>query len=212
MAFLDEFTANFNKYGGPAFLNRFSVEIISPGAANPDISQDRFVSFKVVNVTLPGKNIRTVPNENVYGPSYQMAQGLTYAETISMNFYLSAQHVERTYFLNWMDVIIDPETYNLEYYNEYSRTINLFQLDKSDEKTGGLRLTECYPKTIGPIEYSQSSTEVGQVQIDFVFKEHFPIDKNGGMINTGYNPVTSTTRPSTRAISSSQFGALDFDF
>ena len=69
MAFLDEFISNFSKYGGPAHLNRFEVLIISPFQANPDIQTDRFVSFKIVSLTLPGKNIRTVTNENIYGPT-----------------------------------------------------------------------------------------------------------------------------------------------
>ena len=66
MAFLDEFTANFNKYSEPAYLNRFEVVIIAP-FENPDIGRDRFTSFKVISASMPNKNIRTSPNENVYG-------------------------------------------------------------------------------------------------------------------------------------------------
>ena len=95
---LQEFISKFYSEGGPSFLNRFEVEIASPVVASAvethqeitaaeslrgivrktvNIPAAEFVSFKVVNVTMPGKNIRTTTNENVYGPTYEMAQGMT---------------------------------------------------------------------------------------------------------------------------------------
>ena len=119
MAALDDFIASFSKFGGHALANRFEVKITSPQAIRAPIA-DRHVSFRVEAFTMPGKNIRTVTNETVYGPTYEMAQGLTYAEDISMTFFLSAEHFERQYFLKWQDLVVKPNNYNLEYYNEYT--------------------------------------------------------------------------------------------
>ena len=77
----------------------------------------------------------------MYGLTYEMAQGLTYAESISMNFYLSTNHFERTYFMNWMDFIVKPDSYNLEYYDNYKKNIQLYQLDKNNERTVGIQIT-----------------------------------------------------------------------
>ena len=210
---LQEFISKFYDKGGPAFLNRFEVVIISPFEANRNIRDDRFTSFKVVNLTLPGKNLRTTANENIYGPTYEMAQGLTYAETISMNFYLGAEHFERTFFMNWMDMIIKPDSYNLEYYDNYKRNIDIFQLDKSNLRTAGIKLLDCYPKTVGAIEYSQENGEVGQINIEFVFKEHMHIDGLGRVVNNKYEPKTTlSVNRRNRGRSVSPFGALDGDF
>ena len=192
MAFLDEFISNFSSYGGPAHLNRFEVLIMSPTEANPSIQTDRYVSFKIVSLTLPGKNIRTVTNENVYGPTHEMAQGLTYAESVDMKFYLSAEHRERQYMLNWMDFIYKPDTYNLEYYNNYKRDISIYQLNKRDEKITGIKLIDCYPKTISPIEYGQENGEVATIDIGFAFKEHYMIDGNGRELSRENIPSAST--------------------
>jgi len=209
MAFLDEFIANFNQYGGPAHLNRFECLIISPFEANPSITTDRFVSFKIVSVTFPGKNIRTVTNETVYGPTYEMAQGLTYAESVSFTFYLSAEHRERQYFLNWMDYIYKPDTYNLEYYDNYKRNIDLYQLDKSDNRISGLKLIDCYPKTLGAIEYSQDNGEVGTINVEFAFKEHYMTDGSGRELSRDNIPSTSTRSGGQgRSIPVSPFGPL----
>ena len=209
---LQEFISKFYDKGGPAFLNRFEVIIISPAEANPNIADDRFVSFKVVNVTIPGKNLRTVTNENVYGPTYEMAQGLTYAESVSMNFYLGATHFERTFFMNWMDMIVKPDSYNLEYYDNYKRTIDIYQLDKNNQKTAGIRLQDCYPKTIGAIEYAQESGEVGQISVDFVFKEHTHLDGAGKVLNQKYAPsVDLNARLRQRGRNVSANGGLEVD-
>jgi len=210
---LQEFISKFYHKGGPAFLNRFEVLIISPFEANEDINDDRHTSFKVVSAVMPGKNLRTVTNENVYGPTFEMAQGVTYAETISMNFYLSSEHFERTYFMNWMDMIYKPESYNLEYYDNYKRNIEIYQLNKNEQRTAGITLTECYPKTIGAIEYAQSSADVGQINVEFVFREHFHTDENGKMVNESYRPaVSNPIQLPQRGRTLSSFGGLDFDF
>lgn len=209
---LQEFISKFYDKGGPAFLNRFEVVIISPFEANPNISDDRHTSFKVVSASIPGKNLRTTTDENVYGPTYEMAQGVTYAESISMIFYLSGDHFERTYFMNWMDMIYSPSTYNLEYYDNYKRNIQIYQLNKSNERQAGISLLECYPKTIGAVEYAQDSSEVGTIDIEFVFKEHFHIDGQGNAKNAEYRPAVSTTSPVQRGQFVSSFGGLDFDF
>jgi len=209
---LQEFISKFYDKGGPAFLNRFEVVIISPFEANPNIADDRHTSFKVVSASIPGKNLRTTTDENVYGPTYEMAQGVTYAESISMVFYLSGDHFERTYFMNWMDMIYSPSTYNLEYYDNYKRNIQIYQLNKSNERQAGISLLECYPKTIGAVEYAQDSSDVGRIDIEFVFKEHFHIDGQGNAKNAEYRPAVSTTPPVQRGQFVSSFGGLDFDF
>tara|TARA_Y100000816_G_C26006102_1_gene525812 strand:- start:132 stop:761 length:630 start_codon:yes stop_codon:yes gene_type:complete len=179
MSALDEFISSFSKYGGHALTNRFEVEINAPRQAIPEASSDRHVSFRVESFTMPGKNIRTVTNETVYGPTYEMAQGLTYAEDITMSFFLSAEHFEREYFLRWQDFVIKPNNYNLEYYKEYVRPINVFQLGKNGQRMAGLRLNECFPKTVGPLEMSSANIDIAKQEVSFVFKDFVFIDSSG---------------------------------
>jgi len=137
MAALDEFVSSFSQHGGPALLNRFEVVINAPEALSraggkfSGSRADKHISFRVENVTMPGRNIRTVTNENIYGPTHEMAQGLTYAEDVSMTFLLSAEHFERNYFMLWMDYIYKPNTFDLEYYTSYIKPITIWQLNKN---------------------------------------------------------------------------------
>ena len=59
----------------------------------------------------------------------------------------------------------------------------------------GIKLTECYPKTIGAIEYAQDSSDVGRIDIEFVFKEHFHIDGQDKAKNDEYRPVIIYNTP-----------------
>ena len=209
MTTLDEFTATFSENKGPAHLNRFECFILSPYEANPTLAADRFTSLRVVSVTFPGKNIRTVTNETVYGPTYEMAQGLTYAESVSFNFYLSANHIEKEYFSNWVNFIYKPDTYNLEYYDNYKRDIELYQLDRGDNRVAGIKLADCYPKTVGALEYSQDNGEIGQLTVEFAFREHYMIDGVGKPKDSRTEPKTSTrTGGETSPVPVWEFGAL----
>lgn len=183
MAALDEFISSFSKYGGPALLNRFEVIIIAPAEAGSSYDGHRHVSFRVETVTMPGRNIRTVTNENIYGPTHEMAQGLTYAEDVSMTFFLSAEHFERNYFMMWMDYIYKPNTFDLEYYQSYHRPIHIFQLGKNGKRLSGVRLNQAFPKTLGPIEFSQASSDLGRQEVSFAFKDITFLDANGRSIS-----------------------------
>lgn len=210
MAALDEFIGSFSKYGGPALLNRFEVVIIAPAAAVPSYKDDRHISFRVESVTMPGRNIRTVTNENIYGPTHEMAQGLTYAEDVSMTFFLSAEHFERNYFMLWMDYIYKPNSFNLEYYEEYHRPITIYQLGKNGERMAGVKLNQAFPKTLGPIEYSQTSSDLGRQEVSFAFKDISFLDANGRELS---NPDTTagnrTINPVEQIYSRSETPALD---
>ena len=70
MAFLQEFISKYQDLVEPLqYLNRFEAIIISPFETNANLSDDRHTSFKIVSMTMPDKNLRTVTNENIYGPN-----------------------------------------------------------------------------------------------------------------------------------------------
>jgi hypothetical protein len=179
MAALDDFISSFNKFGGPALLNRFAIKFFAPGQAVPSARDDSHMWMRAESVTMPGRNIRTVTNENIYGPTHEMAQGLTYAETIDVTFYLSADHFERNYFRRWMEYIYKPNTNDLEYYKNYIEPMEIYQLDKDQNPTAGVKLNEVFPKTLGPVEFSNNSSELGRQQVSFAFKDITFIDGNG---------------------------------
>ena len=115
------------------------------------------MTLRVQSVTMPGKNITTTPNDNAYGPSYEMANGISYAEEIEVTFILDQDHRIREWFNDWQDKIVDPSNYDLSYYDQYIGEMRIYQLDQNEQAASAVQVHEVYPKSVGPIAYSMES-------------------------------------------------------
>jgi hypothetical protein len=167
---IDEFKSrHLNDFARP---NRFVAEILAPPNLLRFAEENEALSADIVSVQFPGKNIRTVTNETVYGPTYEMAQGVTYADEITLTFYMGPDHENRKYFDDWQDLIYNPQTYHVEYYKNYVSNIDVYQLDRMNEKSAGITLYDCFPKTVQALEYNQgTNNEVLLLSVGLAFRE-----------------------------------------
>jgi hypothetical protein len=171
----NQFTASLAK--GNARANRFETIFNLPTALQVSYERQKNLNIRLESVSFPGKNIRTVTNENTYGPTYEIAQGLTYGEEVSMTFLLQNNHEQRWIFNSWQDMIVSPTTYNVSYYNDYIGQVMVFQIDEQGKTSAGIILKDVYPKTIGAIEMSNaSSNELVKTTIGFTFREWVPLE------------------------------------
>lgn len=181
MATIDDFYATITQYG-QAKPNRFECELFLPAAVQASsITQlPRDLNLRITGASFPGKNIRTTTDENIYGPSYEIAQGLTYGEEITLEFLLKNNHEERLVFNAWQDFIVSPTTYNVSYYNEYVSNMRVYQLDEKNRRTAGIEIRNCFPKTVNAIEYNMDTTSaVIKTSVGMSFKEWVPLQSNG---------------------------------
>ena len=215
---LNQFQTRSNSFARP---NRFEAIIIAPSTLQTDAVQaeplnqiqtqraasnvdaSRFVSLRLAQVQMPGRNIRTVTNDNIYGPTHEVAQGLTFAEEITCVFYLSNDHAEKQFFTDWQDTIVDQKTYNLSYYNEYVTTMLVHQLDRNDVITSTVEIRDIFPKTISVLDYGQATNnDILRLTVGFAFREWAPYLKDVGRpydqyreeITTGFNPAIQRGR------------------
>ena len=162
---------------GNARPNRFEAIISLPQSLGVSYQTQKDMNVRIVGVSMPGKNIRTTTDENVYGPTYEVAQGITYAEEISVTFLLQNNHDQRWIFNTWQDAIVDPATYDISYYNEYVTSMLVFQMDENDRYTSGINIKDVFPKTVEAIEFnSGTSNENIQATVNFAFREWVPLD------------------------------------
>lgn len=155
--------------------NRFQVQITSagaPGTGNNYSANDAFVSLWCQSVDLPGRNIETSPNENVYGPVYEVARGLTLAGTISMSFLLDESMAIKRYFENWQHTMYDPETYDMYFYINYVRDMTITQLSNKDEPIFKCNVLEVYPKTIEATSLNHNSrSEASILNVTMAYRD-----------------------------------------
>ena len=175
---IDKFLADINQ-SGVARTNKFEVKLNPPASMNQLVAQS--LVLRCESVGMPGLNLSTSPDSNIYGPTRDVVEGVTYADEITMSFILDRGFNIRKFFTEWMELAYDTESWNLKYYEEYaSGTADIYQLDDNHSPAYGVKLWECYPKNFGPIEYSSgSSNEIARMSVNFNFRHWTDISKHG---------------------------------
>ena len=170
MPSLDEFRATI---AGKdlARQNRFEVRITGPAGA------DKQVNLLAESVSIPGQNIRSVPDDLRYGPARDHAQGVTYGD-ISMTFICTPGMQEKVYFEEWQKRIIDVgernSKWNAKWYVDYIGEIQIDQLDRQNQMKYQVTIVEAWPKTINAQEFTLSSNDAYQtVSVDFAYRYWF---------------------------------------
>ena len=136
-----------------------------------DSSAARRISFRCDTIAIPGRNLRTQMNGNIYGPPHEIVQGQTYGE-VQASFYLGSDLAERYFFEQWQKVTYNSETFNINYYKEYVGSVDIFQLNEQDERTYGVRLEEAFPKTINEISYGHGNNNaINKLTVSFSYRK-----------------------------------------
>ena len=97
------------------------------GGAKP--SGLRSLQLRAESVQLPGRNISTSDDPNVYGPMRTVADGVSFAEDINITFQCGSELQERKFFEKWQETIYDKESWNMRYYWDYVGTLSIYLLD-----------------------------------------------------------------------------------
>ena len=121
---LNDILSVFRSNEGYAQPNRYEVVILGPaklgGGGQQNIfsnqerqSDARSISLRAQSVTLPGRNLSTAQESNVYGPNREIVEGVTYADDITVQFQASSGLDERVFFENWQKQAFNEKTWNL---------------------------------------------------------------------------------------------------
>ncbi len=206
---ISRFLSQVNQGEGFARNNRYLVRINLPkpiGSLENNQGVNDLESTQVLEnidmmcskVTLPNRDIATQPHL-MYGPRREMPYAYQYSAQIECTFMGDKFLRQRLFFENWQKKIINLNTHNMSYYNDYVGSMDIFQLgqfdvdaelaqqDEADAAQGrptpspkpndlasvtyGVRLFEVYPQTIGSIDFSYASeNEITQVPITLNFR------------------------------------------
>ena len=185
---LEDAIASFHGKDGHAVPNRFEVLITRPGSS---ATESRAISLRCESINLPGRNLNSTTDSNIYGPTREVVNGVTYAEDITMTFLARSGLDERVFFEEWQALAFDERTWNVRYYNDYISTVDIYILDRQDKRRFGIKLMEAFPKTIGPTELSQApSNEVIKLAVTFSFRYWTTLDTDRA-VSLGVNDGVS---------------------
>ena len=171
---LNDILSTFHSEDGYAQPNRFEVIITRPQAS---ADENRQVSMRCESINLPGRNLNTRTDSNIYGPTREVVDGVTYADDITMTFQASSGLEERVFFEEWQTLAFDERTWNVGYYNDYISTIDVYLLDRQDNRRYGLKFWEVFPKTINATELNQgTNNEIIKTEVVLSFRYWTTLD------------------------------------
>ena len=171
---LNDILSTFHSEDGYAQPNRFEVIITRPQAS---ADENRQVSMRCESINLPGRNLNTRTDSNIYGPTREIVDGVTYADDIAMTFQASSGLEERVFFEEWQAFAFDERTWNVGYYNDYISTIDVYLLDRQDNRRYGLKFHEAFPKTINATELNQgTNNEIIKTEVVLSFRYWTTLD------------------------------------
>jgi len=145
---INDFLSEFHSDNGYALPSRYEVIITSPAEGDA-----RKVSMRCESVDLPGRSLNTSLDSNMYGIAPEIVDGITFGGTLSMTFQASSDLEERVFFESWQEMAWDKGTWNVKYYKDYIKEIEIYVLDVTNTRRYGIKLFECFPKEIGPSSF-----------------------------------------------------------
>ena len=171
---LNNFLSEFHNDDGYALPSRYEVIITSPAAGNA-----RKISLRCESLDLPGRSLNTTPDSNMYGIAPEIVDGITFGGTINMTFQASSDLEERVFFESWQEMAWNKGTWNVGYYKDYIKEIEIYVLDINNTRRYGIKLMECFPKEIGAssLSYTQA-TDIIKIPVTMAYKYWETLDIN----------------------------------
>jgi len=178
---------NLPKSGGDILTNKDTEANLSDGAVELETtfsSPAEMISVQKANVkrvqafcsaiSMPERTIE-MKEVRHHGPNYKIAYDYK-SQDINATFYADKFLRERSYFELWQKSAFSNQSHNFNFYDNYVSDVNIFQLgqfesqNERDDVTYAVKLFDCFPKTISPVEYSYESNVVQTFSVTFTFR------------------------------------------
>jgi hypothetical protein len=161
---LQEFISRI-RGSGLARPNKYSVRIM-----NPPVGRDENVEMVAESVSFPGQNLRSSTDLLRYGPQREIAHAMTYGP-FNITFMCTTGMPEKLWFESWQDEMVNKDTWQAKFYDEYVADIELISLDQQDRDRYVCSIYEAYPKTITAQDFSYGSNGAYQtISIEFTYR------------------------------------------
>jgi hypothetical protein len=140
--------------GGTALASHYEVMVFPP--ANHPATQDekRSISMRCESVAMPGMNLASSPDVNMYAVQQEVVDGVTFSGSTNMVFTASQNFSERKFFEQWQGLAWKRNSWNIGYYDDYVGSAEIYLLDRSHKKVFGVKLFDVFPKEINGTDLS----------------------------------------------------------
>ena len=163
------------KIGGFAKGNRYNVTFSNlPAGLSTAVNEN--LQYLCESVSLPTKGIASNAHD-IYGPPREIPYRETFTEA-ALSFILDDAFTVKKFFDKWQEKIINVETGNVNYWNNFVATINITRLsndatsfaDATDKYK--IELREAYPSAVGEIALGHTQGgEILRLSVTFKYRK-----------------------------------------
>ena len=163
------------KIGGFAKGNRYNVTFSNlPAGLSTAVNEN--LQYLCESVSLPTKGIASNA-QDIYGPPREIPYRETFTEA-ALSFIVDDAFTVKKFFDAWQENIINVETGNVNYWNNFVATINITRLsndatsfaDATDKYK--IELREAYPSAVGEIALGHTQGgEILRLSVTFKYRK-----------------------------------------
>ena len=167
---LDGFRSEVLKRG-LARNNRFEVVIPTPRGLASSVEDSRFTSMMAESTNFPPLNVGVV-SQRIFGPSYQRPKYLEFGgDNIVINFLVDQDMSVKKFFEDWIELIIEPNTYFVGYQDEYKVDFDIHQLDEADNKVYTVSIIDAFPRSLNIMDlYNTNTNSFHRLAVGFAYR------------------------------------------
>jgi len=139
------------------------------------------------DVTLPGRQL--LSNERQIGATLEKVAYGYAVQDVSATFLCLNDYYVRKYFETWQGLVVNPDTFELGYKNEYSKDITIHQLQKPEYEISGtsflnapksaqvygVKLQKAYPTTMTDVQFNNELDGIVELNVQFSYRNWKPI-------------------------------------
>jgi hypothetical protein len=164
-----------SKIGGFAKGNRYNVTFSNlPAGLSTAVNEN--LQYLCESVSLPTKGIASNAHD-VYGPPREIPYRETFTEA-ALSFILDDAFTVKKFFDKWQEKIINVETGNVNYWNNFVATINITRLSNDATSFADatdmykIELREAYPSAVGEIALGHTQGgEILRLSVTFKYRK-----------------------------------------
>ena len=165
-----DFKAVSEQYGGLAKACKFAVRIMPSGRLLTNAYNFlNDLTYLCEAAEYPGRGFNNI-DMRYYGPSFKLPFQTTY-EDMTLTFLCRAESPERMFFDDWMNIINPTNSYDFNYYDNYTCEIQIFQYDDTNTVSYYYSLLGAYPVLVNTQQLTWADDQFLRLGVTFTYNK-----------------------------------------
>lgn len=147
-----------------------AVKIIQVFTGGGTTEFTRGLDLMCSQTEIPGKTIN-ISETKYNGDVHKIGNSIMYGNQ-QFVFKVSKDMYEKNIIDEWMNLIVDPKTHEIGYYNDYVVDITVYQLDTNDNIVHAIVLEDAFPVMSNPLTLSNlESNNTHELMVQFAYRK-----------------------------------------